>query len=206
MIRHIETRLGSPYKYVIDEQNPHLGGNIVDGDPCCVTPKLWDWLIKEFNVKSVLDVGCGEGQSLDYFVSRGCVGIGIEGLKENLNKSKNNIILQDLTAGPVIISNIDLVWCCELVEHIPEWFVPNLVKTLTNGRIIAMTHADIGQAGHHHVNCKPSSYWIKIMLDFGYDYLEDKTQLARGMADTLVCEFISHFRRSGLIFKSRELG
>ena len=56
---------------------------------------------------------------------------------------------------------VDLVWSCEVAEHITETKVDYYIKTLCNGKIIAMTHAFPNQVGHHHVNCQPSEYWIE---------------------------------------------
>ena len=45
----------------------HLGGYIQGGDPGTWCPHLWSWIVKEFEIRSVLDVGCGEGHSTKFF-------------------------------------------------------------------------------------------------------------------------------------------
>ena len=43
----------------MSEDSSHLGGNIAGGDPASFYPGLWAWLVSEFKVKTVLDIGCG---------------------------------------------------------------------------------------------------------------------------------------------------
>ena len=47
--------------FYVDQEKPHLGGYIVGGDAATSYPDLWSWLVKDYGVESVLDVGCGEG-------------------------------------------------------------------------------------------------------------------------------------------------
>ncbi|WP_300471994.1 hypothetical protein [Breoghania sp.] len=55
-----------------------------------------------------------------------------------------------------------------MAEHIPAAHLDNLMQTLTNAPIVAMTHGVSSQAGHHHVNNQPSEYWIKAFDERGY--------------------------------------
>ncbi len=43
----------------------HVGGFIIEKDPATYTPHLWEYLCKKFNIKTVLDVGCGMGHAED---------------------------------------------------------------------------------------------------------------------------------------------
>lgn len=153
----------------------HLGGCVKGGDPDTYYPKLWEWLINTYYPFVVLDVGSGEGGSIRNFERLGCRVIGIEGLPECVGQS-DNVIIHDLTTSPVKVTNIDLVWCCEVVEHIEEKYIDNLMKTLVNGKIVAMTHALPGQDGYHHVNCKPKEYWIEQFRRYEYKLLVKDTE------------------------------
>jgi 2-polyprenyl-3-methyl-5-hydroxy-6-metoxy-1,4-benzoquinol methylase len=179
----------------------HLGGNIIGGDIDTYTPKLWDWAIEQFNVKSIIDIGCGEGDALTYFNNKGIEAFGIDGLKENidvlLGKGLNGSVF-DLTEGFYKASKkYDLVWCSELVEHVEEKYVDNIIKTFTNGKIVVMTHAPVGQTGYHHVNCKNDGYWIDLMEKTNFIYKKDLTEKAKSLNDG------KYFVVSGLIFESR---
>lgn len=49
---------------------PHLGGNALEGDPASFSPNTWDYLIDRFCVTSVLDLGSGLGHAAEYFHRR----------------------------------------------------------------------------------------------------------------------------------------
>ena len=186
-------------KHVYDPSRPHLGGNIEGGDPFTYYPDLWKWMKDEMDIKSVLDVGCGEGHTLDYFSRLGCKVLGVDGLEVNVAKCKHPAIVHDLCSGPFLAeSEVDLVWCCEVVEHIEEKYLDHLMKTLCQGRYVAITHALPRQRGVHHVNCQPQSYWIGKFEEQGYRF--GRLLTTRSRSDTLVANEKHHWRRSGCIF------
>ena len=45
----------------------HLGGNTIGGNAQTFYPELWFWMIQTLGIKTVLDVGCGEGHALREF-------------------------------------------------------------------------------------------------------------------------------------------
>jgi hypothetical protein len=181
---------------VIDEDRPDLGGNIRHGDANTFCPKLWSYLIDRFAIRSMLDVGCGEGHAVNFFFRRGVMAHGIEGLRSNVARAVVPVACHDLLVGPYYMP-VDFVWCCEVVEHIPPEKVDNLLDTLTNGRVIAMTHGVPGQEGHHHVNCQPKEYWIEHMAKRGYA-LESSLDYYRKIAATE--EVHNYFASTGLLF------
>jgi SAM-dependent methyltransferase len=149
---------------ITDPKKPHLGGNIAGGDKLTYMPLLWQLLLYKYKIKSVLDVGCGEGHAMEWFNNHKCTTLGIEGLKQNVDTCTNknlNVIQLDLTEEPYQSKQpFDLIWCCETLEHIEKKYLDNVIQTLSNGKIIAMTCAVPNQAGYHHVNCQPLEYWI----------------------------------------------
>ena len=183
-------------KIVEDVFRPDLGGNIRHGDTNSWSPRLWRYLVDRFGVSSILDVGCGEGHSTKFFHRLGLVAHGVDGSMDNIRKSVFPIALHDLLKGPYVMP-VDLVWCCEVAEHIDPAFVENFIATLANGRVIAMTHAMPGQIGHHHVNCQPPEYWIEWMARYNYTRSDD-TPLFREIAAR--DENSSFFANSGIVF------
>jgi len=181
-----------------DPLRPDLGGNHIGGDPCSWTPALWEHLLRAFNPASVLDVGCGEGHAVQWFLDHGVSAIGTDGLRDNILRSVagNQLIWHDLTAGAYRFP-AGLVWCCEVVEHIEERHIDNLLTTLCNGAVIAMTHALPGQQGWHHCNCQPDEYWVERICARGYDAL-DPAPFRRVAA---MENERSWFSRSGLVFR-----
>ena len=174
----------------IDPTRPHLGGNLIGGDPKTFYPSLWKWLVERFEISTVLDVGCGEGHAMAAFAALGCHVRGIDGLEANV-AACGDAALVDLTQDAYEWS-CDLVWCCEVVEHIHEQFVGNVVRTLANGRYVAMTHALPGQKGFHHVNCRPMEYWIGLMEMAGFALMPETFE-SRPLGG-------KYWRNSGLIF------
>lgn len=182
-----------------DPNLKHLGGYVSGGDNATWYPELWKWLRDNLKIESVLDIGCGEGHSVKYFrdVLRIPTVVGIDGLLQG----DPAIEVHDFTKGPWPSPSMlyDLIWCCEFVEHVPEEFMPNFLLAFTLGRFVAMTHAEPGQAGHHHVNCRTKEYWIGAMAAIGYQLNEVLTECSRLIALANKDPW-NHWRRSGLIF------
>jgi len=157
---------------------------------------LWEYLIHRFGIKSVLDVGAGQGIASLFFHRKNVLSFGIEGLKKNVNSAVYPLIQHDLTKAPFIMP-VDLVLCVELVEHIDEEYIENLMDTLCNGNVVVMTHALPGQNGHHHVNCQPSEYWVKKFQERGYFLLIDNDYIKSIAYEE---KNQSYFSKSGLTF------
>lgn len=179
-----------------DPNRPDLGGNVLHGDINTFMPILWKFLIERFGISSMLDVGCGEGHAVKFFHRMGVHSHGIEGMRSNLKNAVIPIAHHDLLTGPYIMP-VDLVWSCEVAEHIIEDKVDNFIDTLANGRVVAMTHAVPGQDGHHHVNCQTSEYWIQKMQTRGYS-LVIGNQYFRDLATKEI--YPTYFSTSGLVF------
>lgn len=192
--------LGAGLTMVIDD---HLGGYITGGDPATFYPHLWEWFADDMGVRSVLDVGCGDGIALDYFEQFGVDVLGIDGIAQD----DVRILQHDYSIGPWPPSgwhhrsSFDLVWSCEFVEHVEEQHVPNFLETFRCGQLVAMTHATPGQGGHHHVNCRERSYWKRMLAAAGFEFDERLTGVAREKA-SLNPDRHNHFVRSGLIFRT----
>jgi SAM-dependent methyltransferase len=185
----------------------NLGGYVPTGDPATWFPDLWTWLVRELNLRSVIDVGCGEGQALDFFAGLGCDVVGVEGTLQ----FRVDILQHDYEQAALHFArDFDLCWCCEFVEHVREEYIPNFMATFAHAKLIALTHAFPGQPGWNHVNCQPPSYWIAQMDSYGFDYDHELSLLARVQAAHNVFtwtdsegEHVNHFLRSGLIFIRR---
>lgn len=175
----------------------HLGGARRYQDPDGHYPELWDWMLERYRVRTILDIGCGRGYTIQYFKSKGCETIGVEGHKRWSRWGPQPIINHDLITGPCKVPIVDLVWCCEVVEHIEAQYVQNIVETMRCGRIVAMTHTLPGYRGYHHVNCQDSQYWIDLLANGGFVFLGEDTKQSRTMAH-------GYWLRSGLIFQNPE--
>jgi hypothetical protein len=181
---------------VVDEDNTHLGGNLHHGDGQTITPRLWQTLVERFAPRSILDVGAGEGHATAFFSRQGVVSHGFDGLLQNIERAQYPIALHDLKKAPYVFP-CDLVYRVEVVEHIEEVYLENLLATLANAPVIVMTHALPGQSGHHHVNIQPPEYWIEKLGLYGYRLATDLEYL-RSVAR--VERQDSYFAESGLVF------
>jgi SAM-dependent methyltransferase len=182
--------------FVTDEHAPHLGGYIAGGDEATIYPELWDWLVDQHHVRSVVDVGCGEGIALKYFRERDCQVLGYDGIAQ----PDFDILQWDFTeAAPPPLGTFDLAWCCEFVEHVEERFVPNFLPVFEQANMVAMTHAAPGQPGWHHVNNQPAAYWKGALAAVGFRYDHRLTIEARTQAGLNTNPY-NHFVRSGMVF------
>lgn len=178
------------------EGKPHLGGYIYGGDEATYYPALWDWLVRERKVRCMLDVGCGEGHALRHFRGLGIRARGIDGVPQD----DSDIVTHDYTEGPMTFrKDFDLVWCCEVLEHVEECYLPNLRLSLTAAPLVLVTHAEPGQGGFHHVNCQTADYWTGVFAGWGYRFDGGMTQMTRMMAAQNRNPW-NHYVRSGLAF------
>ena len=176
----------------------HLGGYLVGGDAATFYPDLWKWLVEELGVKSVLDIGCGEGQALQYFRDfLGCKVAGLEGVPQK----DPDIIQWDFTKGKwTPEQKFDLVWACEFLEHIEEQYISNLVPAFQSAPLVLVTYAFPGQQGYHHVNCRNEDYWLGFFAAAGFVLDNPKTMITREVARKINNPY-NHYLRSGLVFK-----
>jgi SAM-dependent methyltransferase len=183
--------------FVESKAQPHLGGNIREGDPFTYCPVVWSYVVERFCINSVMDLGSGVGNAANYFYRKLKIQtIAIEGLVDNVQNSVFPAICHDLTKGPVV-TKVDLVHCQEVAEHLDEKYLPNLLDTLACGRVILMTHALPGEEGHHHVNLKASDYWVQKVTERGYNLLVEDTNRIRLIAGQERAIFM---QSSGLLF------
>lgn len=186
----------SEHGMVVDPERPWLGGYFPEGDPGSFCPELWEWAIHRYKISSVIDVGCGAGKSLDWFKEHGCYAIGVDGLPpDDVRIAEHDYTLGPWPHGPHRPVQVDLIWCCEFVEHVREEFIDNFLVTFKCARIVMMTHGLFWQDGHHHVNLKPSGYWIDRVRAAGFKFLARDTVESR---DKVLQQY---WRNSGLIFR-----
>lgn len=175
----------------------HLGGYVPGGDDATFFPELWKWLVDELGVKSVIDVGCGDGQAMDVFREHGCEVMGVEGVAQDAP----DIYQHDYTKGPFIPGGrFDLCWSCEFVEHVEERYTRDFLATFERANLVLMTHASPGQMGYHHVNCQTADYWVGAMAGLGYGLDHPLTAKTRSLA-RLNANPWNHYVRSGLAFR-----
>ena len=186
--------------YIRSSPEPAISGlDITHGDPMTWLPDLWRWAVSTLNIRSVLDVGCGEGHSAAYFQRLGCDVMGVDGSRFAHEDSRipERHTVHDFNNGPYEPGrHFDMIWCCEFVEHVEAQFEDNFLQTFQSAsRFVLMTHALPGQVGWHHVNCQPPAYWIERLNHSGFRLNQRLTDIARGLVS------YGYFAQSGLVFQ-----
>ena len=100
---------------------------------CSLFPeKVIDEILNEFHPKSILDIGCGTGVSLKYFLQKNIDAIGVENSRLAIRKSAvcERIIRHNLKKKLNLNRKFDLVWSFEVIEHIHPKFEATYLATL----------------------------------------------------------------------------
>jgi SAM-dependent methyltransferase len=190
----------------------HVGGFIIEKDPATYTPHLWEYLCKKFNIETVLDVGCGMGHAIEEFNKHCDEVVEVDGSKYVVENSlfTEQIFYHDFSVGTLETEDrYDLCWSCEFVEHVDEDYRDNFLEVFAYAKHLAITYAEPGQPGHHHVNCQPKEYWIENLKRYGFEYDEKVTQELREVAYKDALEYNSqykdnHFNLRGLFFIKKD--
>jgi SAM-dependent methyltransferase len=147
---------------------------------------VWNYLYNLIKPISVIDVGCGEGHALHYFKSLGVEELlGIDGTRSVLEFSPvpEHILIVDFYKGQFIPNNnFDLCWSCEFLEHVDEQYIKNYFSIFLKSKYVTITHAVVGQGGHHHVNCKNEDYWISYFKENNFIYMERESHEVKNIA------------------------
>ena len=116
------------------------------------------YMIEEFDVKSMLDIGCGPGGQV--FLARR-LKLQAVGIDNDFGVAPD--VLHDYRDGPLPQGEqqaaFDLGWCVEFLEHIPPAALPNVWPTLRQCRTLVVTAAPPGHGGVGHVNERLWDYW-----------------------------------------------
>jgi SAM-dependent methyltransferase len=147
---------------------------------CSLQPTaIIDAIIEIVDPKTVLDVGCGTGKALDFFLSRRIDCVGVEGstiaVKHAMHPER--IVVWNLNEPYRSGRYFDLVWCFEVAEHIHPDFTDAFLDTLcSHAPHLLLSAAHPGQGGVGHFNEQPAAYWIARLAARDFEYDEDATR------------------------------
>jgi cyclopropane fatty-acyl-phospholipid synthase-like methyltransferase len=195
----VEYHIKMPQTYQHPEGLPeHLGGH--EGETH-VDDGALSYAIDKFNIRSMIDIGCGPGGMLELAMDKGLIVWGVDGDDKVVRSDKilDRFYKHDYSIGPYIPSRFDLGWSVEFVEHVDKPYMPNFLETFKVCHYVIMTHALPGQPGHHHVNCMPQEYWFGVMEAINFELMVDETNEMRH-ASTMKERYI---RQQGFLFRNR---
>jgi hypothetical protein len=171
----------------------HLGGH---GNKTNVDQPVFDHIVDKFNVKRMIDVGCGPGGMRELAQEKNVYWYGVDG-DDTVIETTENTLLHDFTIGkPNILSKFDLAWSVEFLEHVYEEYMPNYMQVFQCAKYVCCTAAPPGKKGHHHVNCKDLDYWIDAFNQYGFTYDEEYTKHLHSITNMRK----KFFKRSGMFF------
>ncbi len=163
------------------------------------------FLLNHFNIKSVVDLGCGLGTWLSIFEQHGITDIaGYDGdyvPREYLQIPQEAFHPVDLSTEIEFGRRYDLSMSLEVAEHISPLKAREFVGKLTSlSDIVMFSSAFPYQGGTGHVNENYPEYWALIFKEFGYtpiDIIRDNFWY-----NGMVCPW---YRQNILIFIKEEV-
>jgi hypothetical protein len=180
----------------------HLGGH---GGLTHLDNGALQWMKSKYNIKSMLDVGCGPGGMVELANSIGLDAHGIDGDYTLERYDDSKFTIHDFTKGPAPVErSYDLAWSVEFVEHIYEEYIPNYVQAMQCAKYLIMTYSPIGHGGYHHVNENSEEYWINTMSKYGLIYDKDLTDNLRKHSTMGSKKKHQFIKRTGLLFKNEQ--
>lgn len=151
----------------------HLGDDPIgyfDGNPDTFMPDIWGWILIEYGVQSVLDIGCGSGSNLLWFHDYGIEVLGVEGHPRAITGSllPGRLIHHDFTKGSWSPDRqYDLCVCTGFAEHVEAQHESNWLSTVSQCHYLLFASAPPANEGYHHVNAQPHHYWIEKLRAHG---------------------------------------
>lgn len=133
-------------------------------------------------IKTVLDVGCGNGSFLLKCMELGLRVRGYDGKHaiKSLLIPQNRFTVKNLQDKFEVKDKYDLVVTLEVAEHLHEIYKDNFIDSICGaGDMILFSAAQVGQSGVHHVNCQPLEYWINEFNKRGLVFDESFTKHIR---------------------------
>ena len=173
----------------------HLGGHY---GRTAMPTTTFDFIVDKFNIKTVIDVGCGPAGMTVYGNYKNVHMLGIDG--DTSITPQEYIRFHDYTVGPLELDQtFDMAWSTEFLEHVYDTYIPNFMQSYQKAKYVFCSAAPPGQGGHHHVNEQPLEYWYKVFDQYGFDHdFETMEEICKTSGDKLVI-------RNGMFFRNRNV-
>ena len=142
---------------------------------------VWDYLINEVKISSVLDIGAGNGQASLYFGQRGVYSIAIDS-NTDAKTMIYPIVQHDFQQSPFEIQpKFALAYLFEFLAALPAQALPNFAKTLhcVNSLLFTISAPPL-ESGE--INYEPMQYWLDWFQQQGFTVDEIITNRIREIA------------------------
>lgn len=158
---------------------------------CClagISPNVWKNMIKEYGVRSLLDVGCGRGISSSWFLYHGARIKCAEGSHDAVERTllpdpATQVTEHDFSRGPWWPKETyDAVWAVEFLEHVGVNYHFNYITAFRKAALIFVTSSRWG--GWHHVEVHMDDWWIKKYESYGFHYSPELSQQVKNWAQS----------------------
>ena len=171
-----------------------VGTHVCDEPLCAAIIEMYK------GVKTVIDIGCGNGKYTRNLIDAGIDCIGFDGSPLTPEVTEGLCGVLDFSQV-VDIGQFDLVLCLEIGEHIPvhyeQVFINNVCQAAK--KHICLSWALEGQAGRGHVNCRNNDYVINEIRKRGFTYKPEETQILRD--STGLNDYIWWFKNTVMVFE-----
>jgi len=116
--------------------------------------------------RSVLDLGCGQGEWLQPFYDAGLAVAGVDIYPPDQPWAMRHDLTEPLYLG----RQFDLVICLEVAEHLPASAEETLLRTIaSHGDTVMFSAAVPGQEGTGHINLRPHEHWHECFQAYRYE-------------------------------------
>lgn len=173
-----------------------------DGSELCMASgcprRILDAVIDKWRPRTFLDVGCGVGLAMRHVMSQGVECVGLEGSDAAVSVSpvRHLIRLVNLNEPVALGRTFDVVWCCEVAEHIHPRFTNVFLESLTrHGDRVVLSAARPGQGGAGHFNEQPQSYWVAKLGERGFDLDKPFSEHLQSVPDDFAHNVLAFVRR-----------
>lgn len=124
-------------------------------------------------IRSVIDLGCAQGEWLAQWRARGVTDIlGVDGDyvdRARLRIPADAFVTHDLATPYAGTRRFDLAQSLEVAEHLPAARAAAFVADLTGlADMVLFSAAPPGQGGEHHINEREAAYWQDLFAAHGY--------------------------------------
>lgn len=160
------------------KEKQHGGSTNVDIESLKYAKEKW-------NVKSMIDIGCGTGGQVFEAKNIGMDAYGVDGTSEIPNTDNFQQVDYRIDSSNFCI-DFDLGWSVEFVEHVDEKYIPIFMRDFQKCKRVILTAAPPFWGGKNHVNEQTEIYWVKVFKEYGFDINLEETMLVRKASVTLM--------------------